>query len=227
MNYLNYGPTAAEQKWELNSGALRHFGFAVFVQQVGCSRIFYTLDDRRQVNHHNQRTITWANCNKKKKKTCHSHITGSHPPSVVVFLQMYSERLKGHVLVKELWTAEASGCRTEISSVPENLFKVMFCNTWPCVSDLWATYEPLPSHLVLVAGSEERHVKLQAPAVIAHDVATLGCQFWRQDSRADCDLPQVAERLLLQSEADSRVQTRSIHVWRGCERLWEHLLTTD
>lgn len=38
-------------------------------------------------------------------------------------------------------------------------------------------FQELVPHLVHVAGSVERHVQLQAPAVVAQDVATLGCQF--------------------------------------------------
>lgn len=141
---------------------------------------------------------------------------------MVLLLQMYSERLKGHVRVKDLWTSETSGCWTEIPNVPENLPRETFWknNPPPPISDLCSVkshLQELNPHLVLVSGSEERHVQLQAPAAVAQDVAALGCQFWRQHGRADCDLPRGAERPALQREADSRAQTRRTDVWRGCE----------
>lgn len=40
--------------------------------------------------------------------------------------------------------------------------------------------QELVPHLVLVAGSEERHVQLQPLAVVAQDVAVPGCQLGGQ-----------------------------------------------
>lgn len=73
------------------------------------------------------------------------------------------------------------------------------------------------SHLVLVAMSEERHIEQQTPAIIAHDVAVLGCQLRRQRVRADTELPQVAKWPVVQFEADPRLGTGGIQGWRICQ----------
>lgn len=57
---------------------------------------------------------------------------------------MNSERLKGHVLVKDLWTSEPSGCWTEIPNVPENLPREMFWkNNPPTPSVIFAHLNPI------------------------------------------------------------------------------------
>lgn len=66
-----------------------------------------------------------------KKKTLESVRLDHTGPLVVLLLQMYSDRLKEHVLVKDLWTSEAPGGWTEISKVPENLLRLMIWKNSP------------------------------------------------------------------------------------------------
>ncbi len=71
---------------------------------------------------------------------------------------------------------------------------------------------------------EERHLEQQTLAVVAHDVAVLGCQLWSQQVWADTDLPQVVKRPVVQFEADPRLGTDGIESWRSCQRWGNKLL---
>lgn len=137
---------------------------------------------------------------------------------------MSSGAVKGHFLTVELWTSEVSASRTRISTVPKNPFRVIFCETRAdlsappsrLISKSWCTVISLP-HLILVAMREERDVQLQYLAVVAHDVAVLSCKLRRQRVRADADLPQVVKRLVVQFEADPRLQTGGLECRKSCK----------
>lgn len=145
---------------------------------------------------------------------------------------MSSVAVNGQVLTEELWTSEVSRSSTRISNVPKNPFKVTSYKTHAAQS-LISTFKAThwtqessfsSSHLVLVAMSEERHLEQQTLAIIAHDVAVLGCQLWCQQVWADTDLPQVVKRPVVQFEADPRLRADGIKDWRGC-RIQDNGLT--
>lgn len=146
-----------------------------------------------------------------------SHMTGSHPPPAAMSLTDVLRKAEGARLIHT--AVDLCGFRimkidlkrageSLQSNVLENNPVSELCSVKPCLQEL-------VTHVVLVAGSEERHVQLQPLAVVAHDVAVPGCQLGRQRVRVDGDLPQVVERPVRQSEADPRVRTGSIDGWRS------------
>jgi len=64
---------------------------------------------------------------------------------------------------------------------------------------------------------EERHLEQQSLAIVAHDVAAPDCQLWRQQLRADPDLPEGVKRPVDQCETDAGLRTDCVKSWKSCK----------